>query len=506
MNNGYSAEDIFDRTNPNANIFVVKGEKGAGGILDDDNRHSMIGDAVRKHESSLTSINRLLLHEMISFADGNLVMKEPNMYQVIHDHRDMDKDSAAEYLAAKGVFMDIDPNDMLEAGIMTGISIEDYEKNIEPREVPSTPRDKFRYCGNSRQSFYDSFPEDHPEADKMNMLLMMLKNNSERFFNEYIHAKKTNGTIEQEYHETWHDYFSQLIENWHENGTLSTTVACAFLDIIRFMVHECANESMIQDKITSKLTDVDESHGATVRFETDCRSLMGWEEGDVKHTANEAIVLLSKKEVEWDKHYKGNASTASLRQIYFDVCKTGAEMYDTEFNVDDSEITRRRKMGTAWFKYRSLKREYAPRLALNGVDINKCFHVSTLCNIAGFTNKQASAIVSRLIEKEFKNIDEVFKVIGVQQKDFITSDRKEAKVIIDIIDSEFNKSVKYKNMNRFLKIAPDLIKRQKEGEFTKELTVWKEVWKHYTEKKEEAIEVKAKFTKKAQARKGDANV
>lgn len=504
MNNGYSAETIFSGTNPNENIFVIKGEKGSDSIFGDDNRHSMIGDAVKKHESSLSAIDRVLYHEAISFADGNIVMKEPNMYQIIHDHRDMDEDAATEYLAAKGVFMEVDLNDMLEAGIMTGISIEDYEKNIEPREAPSTPKDKFRYCGNSRQSFYDSFPEDHPEIDKINMLLMMFKNNIDKFFGPYTHIAASGKRTE---YSNWHEYYSQIIEKWHENGTLSTTVACAFLNIIVFVVHKDTNEEGIQEEISQQLAQIDAVHGATVRFEADCRTLMGYEEGNNRHAPNEAYAALAKKEVEWEEQYSKNANSVSLRTIYSDICKTGFDMYSTEYNKADSEITQRKKMGLAWFKYRALKRRFAPRIVLKGVNINRCFNADTLCNMVGFTKEQADGIVSRLIEKEFKSLNEVFTVAKTEANSLMTSaDSSKTKVLTDMIDTEFNKSVKYKNMNRFLKIAPDLIRKQKEGEFAKEFTVWKEVWKHYTEKKEEAIEIKAKFTKKAQARKGDANV
>ena len=504
MNNGYSAEAIFSGTNPNENIFVVKGEKGSDGILDNDNRHSMIGDAVKKHESSLSAIDRVLFHEAIHFADGNIVMKEPNMYQIIHDHRDMDEDAAAEYLAAKGVFMDIDPDDMLEAGIMTGISIEDYEKNIEPREVPSTPKDKFRYCGNSRQSFYDSFPEGHPEEDKINMLLMMFKNNIDKFFGPYTHVSASGKKTE---YSDWNGYYSQLIENWHENGTLSTSVACAFLNLTSFVVHADTNEDGIKEMIAEKLTELDAAHGATVRFEADCRTLMGYEEGNNKHAPNEAYAVLAKKEVEWEEQYSKNASSVSLRAIYSDICKTGFDMYSTEYNEADSEITQRKKMGLAWFKYRALKRRFAPRIVLKDVNINRCFNTDILCNFVGFTKEQANAIVSRLIEKEFKSLNEVFTVAKTEANNLMTPvDNSKTKIIIDIIDTEFDKAVKYKNIDRFLKVAPDLIRKQKAGEITKEFKVWKEVWAHYSEKKEEAMVAKAQFAKKAQARKGGINV
>ena len=504
MNNGYSAEEIFNGTNPNENIFVVKGEKGSDSIFGDDNRHSMIGDAVKKHETSLSAIDRVLYHEAIHFADGNIVMKEPNMYQTIHNHRDMDEDAAAEYLAAKGVFMDIDLNDMLEAGIMTGISIEDYEKNIEPREVPSTPKDKFRYCGNSRQLFYDSFPEDHPEADKINMLLMMLKNNIDKFFGPYIHVSASGKKTE---YSDWNGYFSQLIENWHENGTLSTGVACAFLDITRFIVHEDTNENGIKEAIEQNLTELDNVYGATVRFEADCRALMGYEEGNNRHTPNEAYGVLAKKEVEWEEQYSKNASSTSLRSIYSDICKTGFDMYSTEYNKADSEITQRKKMGFAWFKYRSLKRRFAPRIVLKGVNLNRCFNTDTLCNLIGFTKEQASTIISRLIEKEFKSLNEVFTAAKTEANNLMTPvDNGKTKVITDIIDTEFDKAIKYKNIDRFLKVAPDLIRKQKAGEITKEFKVWKEVWAHYSEKKEEAMVAKAKFAKKAQVRQGGVNV
>lgn len=470
---------IFEDTNPNNKIFVVGGERGSDSLVETDNRHSMIGDAVMKHQSSLSAIDRLMYHELLCFADGSIVAMEDNLVQNIPNFREMDEEEATAFLESKGVFLDESEEDIYAMGIRTSISLEEYEKNIEPKEIPATPRPKFRYCGNTRQVFYDQFPEDHPEADKINMTLMMLKNNISTFLDEYVHIREAEGRSFFEYHwfASWGHYFQNLIEMWHKNGEISHVVATAMTRTIGFITHKNPDEADIRDFIAARLLEIDEDYSAEVMFIAECNSLK----------TNEAYAFIAKKEMEWDKMYEADARNSNLLTIYRDIGRAGMEMFSSEFNKGEEGITVARKMKLAWSKYRGIKRKFAPRLVFEGVNLNRCYNSTTLRTAVGFTKEQADAIVSRLFEKEFKSLNEVFSVAGVSQKLFRTSShRNKASEIFNIIDEGFDKAVKYNNINKLLSVAPNLIKKREAGELTKDFKVWQDSWEHYRDQKAKA--------------------
>lgn len=499
-------DTIYKGTNPNAPIFTVETEEGA---TPEDKGHSMIGDATMNHQSSLRPIDRAIYHEMLSFPDGTIMRMEEDTYQVIHDFRDMDSEAAEAFLESKGVCMNPDEEDMYEAGIMTAISVEDYEKNIEPYEIPSTPRPKFIYCGNSRQSFYDDFPEDHPESGKINMLLMMIKSNASILLSNYVHTRRMfdqktglcRDFVQYDWYENWADYFVETVVAMHDNGSImSTTIANSFIDIGTFISTEYPAEEAIRECISGHLREIDTDYGVEVQFTAECKSLLGWEEeidGDtVKHSKNEGYAYLSKMEKDWELSYSRDARDANVLGIYKGVMKVGSELFAGDFNTDESGVTRARKSRLTWSKYASLKRKYAPRLRMNGIDINKCFHSKALCDTIGLTQKHADKVVSRLIEKEFKNLDEVFSVIGVDRSLFhTTKERKQVEEIVNIIDTEYKKAIKYKTLDRFLKVSATLMKKRDAGEFTDEFTVWKKVWSHHRSLKADIIERKSKLNK-----------
>lgn len=500
-------DTIFKGTNPNAPIFTVETEQGA---TPEDKSHSCIGDATMKHQSSLRPIDRTIYHELLSFADGTIMRMEEDTYQVIHDFREMDAEAAEAFLEAKGVSINPDPEDIYESGIMTAISVEDYEKNIEPYEIPSTPRPKFIHCGNSGQVFYDDFPEDHPESGKINMLLMMIRSNASILLSNYVHSRrvfdKSTGFcrdfVQYDWYENWSDYFTETVAAMHDNGSiLSTTIANSFIDIGTFISTEHPTEDAIRECISDQLKEIDADYSVEVQFAAECKTLLGWEEDDadgtvIKHSKNEGYAYLSKMEKDWALSYSRDARDANVLGIYKDVMRVGSELFAGDFNTDESGVTRARKSRLTWSKYASLKRKYAPRLKMNGIDINKCFHSKVLCDTIGLTQKHANQVVSRLIEKEFKSLDEVFSVIGIERSLFHTSkERKQVEEIVNIIDVEYEKAIKYKTLDRFLKVSATLMKKRDAGEFTDEFTVWKEVWNHYRSLKADIIERKSKLRK-----------
>jgi len=500
-------DTIFAGTNPNAAIFTVETQEGA---TPEDKGHSMIGNATMNHQSSLRAIDRTIYHELLSFADGTIMRMEDNMYQVIHDFRDMDAEGAEAFLEAKGVCMNPDPEDMYESGIMTAISVEDYEKNIEPHEIPSTPRPKFIHCGNSNQVFYDEFPEDHPESGKINMLLMMLRSNASILLSNYVHTRHIfdqnagayHDFVQYDWYENWSDYFTETVVAMHDNGSImSTTIANSFIDIGTFISTEHPAEEAIRDCISGHLKEIDADYGVEVQFTAECNSLLGWEEEDIdgstiKHAKNESYAYLSKMEKDWALSYSRDARDANVLGIYKDIMRVGSELFAGDFNTGESGVTRARKSRLTWSKYASLKRKYAPRLKMNGIDINKCFHSKVLCDTIGLTQKHASKVVSRLIEKEFKSLDEVFAFIGVERSLFhTTKERKQVEEIVNIIDAEYEKAIKYKTLDRFLKVSATLMKKRDAGEFTDEFTVWKEVWNHHRSLKADIVERKSKLKK-----------
>jgi hypothetical protein len=182
---------LFGRTNPNDLLFNVETQEGSE-ILEGDDGIASIGDAVMNHMQALSGIDRMAHDEFIQVRDGNLFRIEENPRWDDPDEFNLrSKDQLSRFMqmnklpvALRGIYqeaMEREDDRSQSEDVMDHpeslIPYEDWEKfggMSKYWDVPSTPRPKLAFAGNTRQAFYDEFPEDHPLAGAVNRVLFTL--------------------------------------------------------------------------------------------------------------------------------------------------------------------------------------------------------------------------------------------------------------------------------------------------------------------------------------------
>ncbi len=200
-------DDVLSMANPNRDIFDVGSE---GGGDDEDNMLSMIGDATQKHVDGLCVKDRLVWEHLIHMSDGTIRRREPEMRYHDNDEfnlRGEDLDAffqnypdipqAMRPVYEEALQREQDRRDEQDIGSAEDIynsntgrlSFDEWEQNpqmMNEVDIPSTPRDLFIEAGNTRQAYFDFFPEDHPDAKYINQYLMMLNRDAEEFNDSFV--------------------------------------------------------------------------------------------------------------------------------------------------------------------------------------------------------------------------------------------------------------------------------------------------------------------------------
>lgn len=206
---------LFGRTNPNDLLFNVETQEGSE-ILDGDEGVASIGDATMNHILGLSGIEKMAYDEFVQVRDGNIFkVVENTRFEDMTITMPGNQQEAEQKIAKRTAQLEtierdlvreassISPNqrkvkallrekeiieeelDVLEAynaDDLMGhreslIPYEDWEKfggMSAHWDIPATPRPKLDYVGNSRQPFYDDFPEDHPLAGLINRVIITL--------------------------------------------------------------------------------------------------------------------------------------------------------------------------------------------------------------------------------------------------------------------------------------------------------------------------------------------
>lgn len=200
-------EPILSMPNPNSDIFDIGVEEGGD---TEDNMLSMIGDATQKHVDSLCVKDRLVWESMHHFPNGSIRRREQD--NRFHDRdefnlRGEDLDAFFDNYPDLPVGMrpvyeeaiqnEKDRREEVQVGSADDIynnnngmvSFDEWEQNPQMMnhvDIPSTPRDIFIYVGETRQPFYDEFPEDHPDARILNQFLQLVNRDADEFNDKFV--------------------------------------------------------------------------------------------------------------------------------------------------------------------------------------------------------------------------------------------------------------------------------------------------------------------------------
>lgn len=199
---------LFSSTfNPNHEIFVIPTQEGAD---KDDLWNGSIGDATMDHVMNMSH----KLYEMEHFVhmpNGNIFRVDFNVSTGDKDGskkaaKDMalimtsrDKNLSFERKEALYNFLqeEVEENrkreeDKEDALDHPRLSFEDWEnfpQMMNQIDIPAPPKPLYFYVGNSKQMFYDAFPEGHPDEAHLNAFINMVHSIDWDNFNEKTVAK-----------------------------------------------------------------------------------------------------------------------------------------------------------------------------------------------------------------------------------------------------------------------------------------------------------------------------
>ena len=221
------------RFNVNETLFRVETQEGSE-ILGGDEGTADIGDASMNHIQNLSSIDRMAHDEFIHMGNGNIFSLEESRdaedstmstpgnqkeadekiavrmtslskidAEILSESEKADKNPkkfTALFRQREVVEEELDLLEAYNADDLMGhreslIPYEDWEKfggMSQHWDIPSTPKPKLNFAGNSSQSFYDDFPEDHPMASFVNGVIANLDKFEHRQIVTRLHITQYN--------------------------------------------------------------------------------------------------------------------------------------------------------------------------------------------------------------------------------------------------------------------------------------------------------------------------
>jgi len=457
---------LFSFINPNSDIMVVPQEEGGTA---DDNYFGSIGDATMRHVQSLNGYGRQMWEGLIHMRSGAMFRMFPNPKDHDQDPYKLKGKDLTNYLEVyKAEVKRNTGHDLSEAELICAQeAIEEeqarrersqdvYEKNeVIPYhewqnnpnmwkhvDIPSTPRERFAYVGNCTQNFYDSFPEGHPDSTAINQCLTIL---NRPFPKE----------IDKGYH--------KFVCDWLNNRKMKAYTRL-HLKHLALRLYESIEDP---DDMAQKCLEGIDRSWARERLNEAAGRMM----------RQEMTKLMLHKEKEWEKLHKQGMSV-------FGSIKTFGRVLFEDF---------RGKMNSwHWSRYRAAKRKYAPRVMLQGVDLNRCSRTKLLAIFGGDSQRSNQF----WIERPFQTLEEAHAKKLMKPQCFADDAATEA---IALFLEKHGKIAMDKlspaHMAEVCKVMLDM-QRQKKGGLDNDQ--WGSMWRYYKILKHDVLAAKKQADKKAQ--------
>lgn len=362
--------------NPNLDIFKIPTQEGAD---EDDQWNGSIGDAVSAHVYSLSHSERQLWEDMICTRDGNIFRVSNNIEPYDKDpfhlqgkdlddylNQYKDKVSSESLQAIKEAIDQENENrtkteDALDMGELVPYSEwERFPQMWNSIDIPNTPKDKMVYCGNTRQQFYDVFPEGHQDALFINKIL------------GYLNGRKPENLDEN---------YGKWLKTFIKSQALVNPVKPYVIYHLQRLVDSVIADSEYADQyVLGALKCIDGCWSQEFKNVTRQRFV------------NDSIYrLLLLRYKEW-KHRHDNGES-----VYSDIKTFGQIMFN--------DLMLRQKMTNwHWAKYKKIKSFFAPKVIVRGKDINRC-SMQELSEALRCDETKARKV---WLERPFENIGEVY--------------------------------------------------------------------------------------------------
>lgn len=420
--------------NPNARVLIVPKEYGA---TDDDTYFGSIGDATQRHVGELSDNERVLWEAVITTRDGNIFRPVPNL-----DHNDPDtlniRGKDLELLAEK-FDLDIEwiqaelaaeeeRQENSEDALIRGelIPFDEYERfpGMEKHiDLPTTPRDRLVYLGNCSQEFYDEFPEGHPDAPFINIILRMLNRDWDEIDEDYGNWVKSRITASKA-------------------KPYVRAILCRMVDTLVYDEHTPPDETK-----ADALRAIDKAW--RIEYRNQAAEML---------VRDPMFALFLHKEKEWDAARKRGINV--LPQV-----KSFGKI------LHDSFRTKMRR--THWERYWKLKKKYAPKVMYQGVDLNRC-GVGELKRLFSVERAQAVKI---WMKRPYTSLAEIHNLGLVTRSSFSTSDNLEK--VTSYIERNSRIALEKRDRRGMSAIAQALVDAQRTQPDKLSPEEWKTAWVYY---------------------------
>lgn len=433
---------LFNLCNPNNQALVVPLEYGAD---EDDTYFGSIGDATAKHVSSLSHADRQLWQELIHTKSGNIFRAEPSLNQ--HDTdpfalrgkeleqelesmkqkagKKLDKSMLAairEAFEAETKRREDSEDAYDRAEMIPYHQMEQYPGMEKHIEIPQTPKDWLMYMGNTRQQFYDAFPEGHPDTPVIMRYVRMLDRD--------------------EVNDGWYDFVRQCLIG--ENVRPYTMRALSHL-IDRLEANENDDDECVEDA----LSEIDQGYRIEYLNEVAKRA-----------QRDHILQLLLFKENEWDRDAKRGFN------VYSSIKAFGRVLF---------ESYRDKMKGHHWARYRKIRNRHAPRLIARGVDVNRC-SISELVQALKLTRERA---IKLWHARPFESLGYVRNKGYIDKNSF--ADTEEMGNLLSMVEKAAKTAEENLQLSFLSAVANELARKQElqKDKSPEQQQEWRMVWAYY---------------------------
>lgn len=443
-------EKLFDINNPNADIFVIETEEGTD---EEDNMCSMIGDAVQNHMQSLSSAERQVYEHYLFMGNAKIFELLPNWEPNDPDPFKLDNEDLENYFEIyknklsekdKSVLQEaIDEEkirrekseDMYDNKQDCMISFQDWQENplaAKHIDLPSTPKDRSRYCGDTTTPFYDYLPLEHPDSQKILNFLFRINRDIDDITPKFI----------------------KNIKNW--------------------LNEEAGIKSLIVKKaLTQALDKINAEEDPTQTIIAALKTIdFSWS----KYYCNTSLEYLLKDPVYQlllTKHNEWEQKVADGGNVYPSVKQLGGLLF---------KKFRKNMRPFHWKLYNRLKKKFAPRIMVRGKDINRCTlrEFTTLFNI----DKRKAMDVINL--RPYDSLENFRKKSTLTDAQFVISS---AEKIMNLIKEKAILCINGRTTRPLTQYCKELIKAQQKNSLQLSAIEWSSVWSYYRLTKEDVMQV-----------------
>jgi len=446
--------------NPNAEALVVPLEEGG---TEGDNNFGSIGDATQQHVLSLDHSERQLWEGLIISRNGNIFRSEPSTAWHDTDPFSLRGKELEKYFKLLAKTAKIDGDEPTEeelipireafeeeakrreeskdvydhAELIPYSQMEQFPGMMKHIEIPSTPRDLLLYIGNVNDIFYDQFPDGHQDTKLMRSALAILNRPWEQIDKGY--AK----------------WFCEWVE-----GQEFTPFVNKCLKVLANYIEEGKRDPV---EVTEAMLSAVDEH--------------------------------------WRKEYKKQAEERGKKDIVLQLLKKNHESWQEEARQGKTIYPRVKMFGQLlwrnykdqmrshhWSLYRKMKKEFAPRVLIRGIDVNRC-GLGELRKLFKVECRTYSSLmfapfdVARKVwhERPFEGIGELRTKSCLNAEVF--ADEPESAKVLEGMEIFFEKAIKACSTKPLDIYREQMIKAQKKGTNVN----WSPIWAYYNILKRELV-------------------